>query len=163
MKKKYLEELKYHERWMNEALILAKKAGEEGEIPVGSIVVRNHEIISSGYNQKEKQNNCIAHAEIMAISKACEKLGTWRLNDCYLYVTLEPCPMCAGAIIHARIDTLIYGVDDFKTGAIRTVLNIPDSDASNHRLKVFAGIKETECKNLLQSWFQNRRLMREKG
>lgn len=151
-------ELQNYLYWMNEALILAKKAGDEGEIPVGSIVVdRANNIISSAYNQKEKTQDCTAHAEIIAIRKACDKLGTWRLNDCSLYVTLEPCPMCAGAIIHARLKTLIYGADDFKTGAIRTILNIPDSNASNHHLEVFAGIKETACRNLLTSWFESRR------
>ncbi|MGI0480197.1 tRNA adenosine(34) deaminase TadA [Geminocystis sp. CENA526] len=151
-------ELENHLYWMNEALILAQKAGDEGEIPVGAIIVdRANNFISSGYNQKEKTQDCTAHAEIIAIRKACDKFGTWRLNDCCLYVTLEPCPMCAGAIIHARLKTLIYGVDDFKTGAIRTVLNLPDSLASNHPLEVFAGIKETACRNLLTSWFESQR------
>jgi tRNA(adenine34) deaminase len=151
-------ELQNHLYWMSEALILAKKAGDEGEIPVGAIVVdRANNIVSSAYNQKEKTQDCTAHAEILAIRQACMKLGTWRLNECNLYVTLEPCSMCAGAIIHARLKTLIYGVDDFKTGAIRTILNIPDSKASNHHLEVFAGIKETACRNLLTSWFESQR------
>ncbi|BAQ64501.1 tRNA adenosine(34) deaminase TadA [Geminocystis sp. NIES-3709] len=153
-----MSDLHNHQYWMKEALTLAIKAGEEGEIPVGAVIIdRQNKLISSSYNQKEKYQDCTAHAEILAIRDACKKLSTWRLHECTLYVTLEPCPMCAGAIIQARLKTLIYGVDDFKTGAIRTVLNIPDSDASNHHLQVFGGIKETACRSLLTSWFESRR------
>lgn len=152
-------QLQHHQHWMNQALILAQKAGSEGEIPVGALVVdENNNLIASAYNQKEKYQDCIAHAEIMAISYACQNLGSWRLNNCTLYVTLEPCMMCTGAIIHSRIKTLVYGVDDFKTGCIRSVMNLPDSFASNHSLQVFAGIQKEACQELLQCWFKNRRL-----
>lgn len=150
-----MEELENHQHWMNKAIILAKEAGDRGDIPVGAIIVdNNNNLIAEASNQKELQQSAIAHAEILAIEKANHKLGTWRLDNCRLYVTLEPCPMCIGAIIQARIKTLIYGVDDFKTGAVRTILNIPDSEVSNHRLEVIVGIKASACRDLLQSWFQ---------
>lgn len=150
-----MEELENHQYWMNKALILAKEAGNRGDIPVGAIIVDNEDnLIAEASNQKELHQSAIAHAEILAINQANQKLGTWRLDNCRLYVTLEPCPMCIGAIIQARIQTLIYGVDDFKTGAVRTVLNIPDNSISNHRLQVIAGIKASACRDLLQSWFK---------
>lgn len=152
-------ELQRHQYWMNQALILAQKAGDEGEIPVGAVIIdQNHNLIASAYNHKEKFQDCTAHAEIIAIRHACKKMGSWRLSNCTLYVTLEPCIMCAGAIIHSRLKTLVYGVDDFKTGCIRTVMNLPDSFVSNHHLQVFAGIQEKASRELLQSWFKNRRL-----
>lgn len=151
-------ELQRHQHWMNQALILAQQAGNEGEIPVGAIIIDgDNNLIASAYNQKEKEQDCTAHAEIIVIRRACQNLGSWRLNNCTLYVTLEPCAMCAGAIIHSRLKTLVYGVDDFKTGSIRTVINLPDSLASNHHLQVFAGIQEKACRELLQSWFENHR------
>ncbi len=150
-----MEELENHQYWMNKAIILAKEAGDRGDIPVGAIIVdNNNNLIAEASNQKELSQSAIAHAEILAIEKAHQKLGKWRLDNCRLYVTLEPCPMCIGAILQARIKTLIYGVDDFKTGAVRTILNIPDSEVSNHRLGVIAGIKASACRDLLQSWFQ---------
>ena len=154
-----MEELLRHQYWMEEAVALAQKAGVQGEIPVGAVIVdQENNLIASASNQKEKNQDATAHAEILAIQQASKTLGSWRLNRCSLYVTLEPCPMCTGAILQARLSTLIYGLDDFKTGAIRTILNIPDSLASNHRLQVFAGIKELSCRHLLQSWFQNHRI-----
>jgi len=153
-----MEELENHQYWMNQALIVAKEAGNRGDIPVGAIVVDNYNnLIAKASNQKELQKSAIAHAEILAINQANQKLGKWRLDNCTLYVTLEPCPMCIGAIIQARIKTLVYGVDDFKTGAVRTILNIPDSEVSNHRLQVFAGIQAVACGDLLQSWFNQLR------
>ncbi len=147
-----------HLHWMEIALNLAKQAGKLGEIPVGALIVdRNNQLISMANNQKQRDNDVTAHAEILAIRQASQKRQNWRLDDCTLYVTLEPCAMCAGAIILARVKTLVYGLDDFKTGCIRTVMNIPDSYASNHSLEVIAGIRENECRQLLQSWFQQRR------
>ena len=154
-----MEELQRHQYWMQQAIKLAQQAGNQGEIPVGAVIVdQNNNLIASAHNQKEKNQDATAHAEILAIRQASQKLSSWRLNGCSLYVTLEPCPMCAGAIVQARLQTLVYGVDDFKTGAIRTVINIPDSAASYHRLQVFAGIQEEACRDLLQSWFTNHRL-----
>jgi len=152
------EEYLVHESWMAEAIALAKQAGFAGEVPVAAIVVDSQgNAIAKGNNCKQRNQDPTAHAEIMALQMASKVKQNWHLNDCTLYVTLEPCPMCAGAIVHSRIGLLVYGVDDPKTGAIRTVMNIPDSAASNHRLPVLAGVAETECRHLLQSWFTQKR------
>ncbi len=145
------------ERYMLEAYKQAQIAYDRGEVPVGAVVVSNNRIIARAHNQVELLQDPTAHAEILAIRQACQLKKNWRLNDCTLYVTLEPCPMCTGAIIHARLSTVVYGVDDFKTGAIRTVMNLPNSYASNHHLEVIAGIRESQCRQLLQSWFQAKR------
>ena len=143
---------------MSRALDLAQIAGDADEIPLGADVIDSSgSLIAEGENRKERDNDPTAHAEIIAIRAAAQKLRTWRLNQCTLYVTLEPCPMCAGAIVQARIKLLVYGVDDPKTGAIRTVANIPDSAASNHRLRVIGGILEYSCRQQLQAWFARRR------
>lgn len=147
-----------HRRWMQHALELAQTAGEQGEIPVGAVIVdQEGNIISEAANRKERDRDPTAHAEMLALRHATQQLQTKYLQQCTLYVTLEPCPMCAGAIIHSRLGTLVYGADDPKTGAIRTVLNLPDSPASNHRLTVWSGILESPCRQQIQSWFQQRR------
>ncbi len=143
---------------MNRALELAQIAGEQGEIPVGAVITdASGALIAEAGNRKERDKDPTAHAEIIAIRQAAKTLLNWRLNQCTLYVTLEPCPMCSGAIVQARVGLLVYGVDDPKTGAIRTVVNIPDSAASNHRLRVIGGIMESRCRQQLQNWFVNRR------
>jgi tRNA(adenine34) deaminase len=148
-----------HRQWMSRALELAKAAGNTGEIPVGAVIVDSSgNLIAEGENQKERDQDPTAHAEIIALRAAAKALQSWRLNQCTLYVTLEPCPMCAGAIIQARLGLLVYGVDDPKTGSVRTVANIPDSLASNHNLRVIGGILESDCREQLQTWFANRRL-----
>lgn len=150
--------MSYHQKWMNHALELAEVAGNVGEIPVGAVIVdADGNLIAEGENRKERDQDPTAHAEVVAIRAAAKKLQTWRLDQCTLYVTLEPCPMCAGSIVHARISKLVYGVDDTKTGAIRTVINIPDSHASNHRLEVLGGILEAACRQKLQDWFAAKR------
>lgn len=147
-----------HRQWMGEALKLARAAGEAGDVPVGAIVVhRGDRIVGEAANRKERDRDPTAHAEILALRAASQTLQTWHLDNCTLYVTLEPCPMCAGAIIHARLGLLVYGTDDAKTGSIRTVANLPDSPSSNHRLSVLAGIRAPECRALLQRWFAQRR------
>ncbi|ARV60729.1 tRNA-specific adenosine deaminase [Nostocales cyanobacterium HT-58-2] len=147
-----------HRQWMRHALNLAQVAGNADEVPVGAVILDSSgSLIAEGENRKERDKDPTAHAEIIAIRAAAQKLQTWRLNQCTLYVTLEPCPMCAGAIVQARIGLLVYGVDDPKTGAIRTVANIPDGAASNHRLRVVGGILESACRQQLQAWFANRR------
>ncbi len=153
----YPEYLK-HKQWMNHALELAGVAGSAGEVPVGAVIVDidNH-LVAVGENRKERDQDPTAHAEIMAIRAASKILQSWRLHQCTLYVTLEPCPMCAGAIVQSRLGKLIYGIDDTKTGAIRTVINIPDHPASNHRLKVLGGVLESHCREQLQSWFATQR------
>jgi tRNA(adenine34) deaminase len=147
-----------HQQWMDRSIALARQAGDAGEIPVGAIVVSAEgRILGVGENRKERDRDPTAHAEILAIRAATRTLQDWHLTGCCLYVTLEPCPMCAGAIVQARIGTLIFGTDDPKTGAVRTVLNIPDSSASFHRLQVLAGIREAACQELIQAWFQQHR------
>lgn len=147
-----------HRYWMQRALELAQEAGEAGEVPVGAaIVAPGGAAIAEAANRKERDRDPTAHAEILAIRAAAKAIDNWHLDRCTLYVTLEPCAMCAGAAIHARIGTIVYGADDSKTGAIRTVANLPDSPLSNHRLNVLAGIRETECRSQLQAWFAQRR------
>jgi tRNA(adenine34) deaminase len=147
-----------HRQWMSRALKLAQLAGNAGEVPVGVVIIDSSgEVVAEGENRKERDQDPTAHAEIIAIRRAAFSLQTWRLSDCTLYATLEPCPMCAGAIVHARIGLLVYGTDDPKTGAIRTVANIPDSVASNHCLQVIGGIQEAACRQQLQNWFQSKR------
>ncbi|MEO3705630.1 tRNA adenosine(34) deaminase TadA [Trichormus azollae] len=147
-----------HQKWMNHALGLAQVAGDAGEVPVGAVIVdAGDNLIATGENRKERDQDPTGHAEIMAIRAASQSLQNWRLDKCTLYVTLEPCPMCAGAIVHARLATLVYGVDDTKTGAIRTVINIPNSPASNHCLQVVGGILESACRHQLQTWFTTKR------
>jgi tRNA(adenine34) deaminase len=149
---------------MSKALTLAQAAGEAGEVPVGAVVVDGTgNLVAAAENRKERDLDPTAHAEILALRAAGQALQTWHLNDCTLYVTLEPCPMCSGAIIQARLGLLVYGVDDPKTGTIRTVANIPDSAASNHRLKVISGICEAACRQQLQAWFSQRRQHRPSG
>ncbi|MFM7423920.1 MAG: tRNA adenosine(34) deaminase TadA [Elainella sp.] len=147
-----------HYRWMVEAIKLAAAAGAAGEVPVGAVLVDGtDQLIATGENRRERDHDPTAHAEILALRAAGEALGSWRLEGCRLYVTLEPCPMCSGALIQARLGQLVYGADDPKAGAIRTVLNLPDSPASNHRLPVLAGILEAPCRQQLQAWFAERR------
>ena len=146
-----------HSRWMEYALELAQTAGNLGEVPVGAVIVdRLGNLLAQAANRKREQDPT-AHAEILAIRAATKAIGNCYLNNCTLYVTLEPCPMCAGAIVHSRLGLLVYGADDPKTGAIRSVINLPDSYCSNHRLQVLAGIKEQSCRQQLQTWFSDRR------
>ena len=147
-----------HCQWMSRAIKLAQEAGEAGEVPVGAAIVDRHgKLIAQGQNRRERDCDPTAHAEILALRAAGIAQQNWHLNACTLYVTLEPCPMCAGAIVQARIGLLVYGVDDPKSGTIRTVANIPDSGCSYHRLPVLGGILESECREQLQSWFAKRR------
>ncbi len=143
---------------MDKAIVLAAQAGAVGEVPVGAIVVGPAgNCIAEGENRREREGDPTAHAEILALRAASQVMHSWRLNDCTLYVTLEPCPMCAGAIIQARVGLLVYGASDPKTGAVRTVLNLPDSPCSFHKLNVIPGIQEPLCRQQLQSWFLQRR------
>lgn len=149
-----------HQQWMERSIELASNAGSAGEVPVGAIIINpKGEIISVGENRRERDRDPTAHAEIVAIRAAGAYLDNWHLSDCTLYVTLEPCPMCAGAIVAARLKMLVYGADDPKTGSIRTVLNIPDSAASNHKLAVIGGIRESICRQQLQNWFRRKRVV----
>ena len=143
--------------FMEEALKLAREAFDEGEVPVGCVIVRGDQIVGSGKNRRETDKSALAHAEMEAIRQACETLGGWRLWDCTLYVTLEPCPMCAGAIVNARIPRVVYGASDAKFGACGSVCDL-FSMAFNHHPQVESGICQAEAAALLQDFFQNLRV-----
>ena len=144
---------------MSRAIARSQSAGAAGEVPVGAVIVdgSGNSIVESE-NRRERDKDPTAHAEILALRAAGQLLHSWHLNSCTLYVTLEPCPMCAGAIVQARLGLLVYGTDDPKTGAIRTVANIPDSPTSYHRLPVLGGILESTCRQQLQTWFTEKRM-----
>ena len=143
--------------FMEQALALAREAAAEGEVPVGCVIVRDGQVVGRGRNRRETGKNALAHAEIEAINDACATLGGWRLWDCTLYVTLEPCPMCAGAIVNARIPRVVYGAKDSKAGSCGSVCDL-FSMAYNHHPAVEAGICEDACSALLTEFFQKLRL-----
>ncbi len=145
------------ERFMRLAIQQGEIARENGDIPVGAVIICQDRIIGKAYNQREQLNDPTAHAEIIALTQAAEAVGNWRLNGCVIYVTLEPCPMCAGALVLARLDRLIYGCDDPKAGAAGSLYNIVADERLNHRLEVTAGVLAEECSSQLQRFFQNRR------
>lgn len=148
---------------MQRALTLAEAAGAAGDVPVGAVIVDGeNQILAEAANRREQDQDPTAHAEVLALRQAGINRGNWHLNDCTLYVTLEPCPMCAGAVILSRLGTLVYGADDQKAGAVRSVLNLPDSPASNHKLQVYGGILAQPCQTQLQTWFAQRRSQRRK-
>ena len=148
---------------MREAIKQAKKAAAMGEMPVGAVVVRGDEIISRAYNRRETKKNALLHAEITAIERACKKLGGWRLPGCELYVTLEPCPMCAGAILNARIEHLYFGAADTKSGCAGSVLNLLDMNLCNYRTPVTSGVMEEECRGIIKSFFRVLRENKQNG
>jgi len=151
-----------HRQWMSRAIALAQSADEAGEVPVGAVIIDSGgNLIAEAENRRERDKDPTAHAEILALRAAGQTLQNWHLNQCTLYVTLEPCPMCAGAIVQARLGLLVYGADDPKTGAIRTVTNIPDSACSYHRLSVIGGILESTCRQQLQAWFIKKRMQKD--
>ena len=141
---------------MKKALALAEKAGSIGEIPVGAVVVRNGEIIGEGYNLRENNHSAVSHAEIIAIEAACKEIGSWRLSDCTLYVTLEPCPMCAGALVNSRIKKVVFGAKDVAAGCCGSVINF-NSYPFNHSFEIEGGICADESLSLLRSFFEKRR------
>lgn len=141
---------------MREALSLAERAASEGEVPVGAVIVYNGDIIASGYNRRESDKNALAHAEIIAIDAACKARGGWRLSGCTLYVTLEPCLMCAGAIVNARIDRVVYALPDPKSGAFGSVTDVSEFPV-NHHPEVTNGVLAEPCKEVLQSFFKKLR------
>lgn len=148
------------EDYMRLAIEEAKKAEAINEVPIGAIVVINGEVISSAYNLRETEQNAIAHAELLAIDKACKKIGTWRLENAELYVTLEPCPMCSGAILLSRVKKVVYGARDPKGGCAGTLMNLLTDQRFNHQSEVMAGVLEEECGDLLSNFF--RRIREEK-
>ncbi len=146
--------------YMKDAIRQAKKAALIGEVPIGAVIVQNGKVIARGYNKRETKKNALLHAEVDAINKACKKLGGWRLPECEMYVTLEPCPMCMGAIISARIDKLFFGAYDKKSGACGSVCDI--SDLLPHSVIATGGVMEDECSALLSDFFKNLRKSKRK-
>jgi len=144
--------------FMKLAIQQAQIAEENGDVPIGAVIVYNNQIIGKAYNQREQLKDPTAHAEIIALTQAASFIESWRLHDCTMYVTLEPCPMCAGALVLARMDRLVYGCDDPKTGACKSLYNIVQDERLNHRLEVTAGVLAAECSNLLQEFFLRRRI-----
>jgi tRNA(adenine34) deaminase len=143
-----------HTIFMQEALSLAEHARDLGEVPIGAVIVKEGKIIGRGYNRREIDKNPLGHAELMAIEEASKKLTAWRLEGCRLYVTLEPCPMCAGAIIQSRIDTVIYGTEDPKSGYAGSLHNTLQDSQLNHQTEVLTGVMQEECQQMLKDFFR---------
>ncbi|HLJ11042.1 MAG TPA: tRNA adenosine(34) deaminase TadA [Planctomycetaceae bacterium] len=151
-----------HERWMRLALDEARQAFDEGEVPVGAVIVHGERVIATAHNQRELLRDPTAHAEMLAITQAAEALSSWRLLDATLYVTLEPCPMCAGAIVQARLPTVVYGAADPKAGACHTLYQITSDARLNHQAAVIGGVLAEECRAILQEFFAQQRSLGKK-
>jgi len=145
------------EKYMRMAIEEAIKAEDIGEVPIGAIIVHESNDIASGYNVRESKQRTLSHAELIAIDEANEKIGSWRLEDCTLYVTLEPCPMCAGAIVQSRIKRVVYGASDQKAGCAGTLMNLLNDKRFNHQVEVTKGVLEKECSELLTNFFRKLR------
>ena len=149
--------LSVDEQWMTQALELARKAALQGEVPVGALIVKDGKLVSEGLNCRESQKNPLGHAELIAIEAASQKLGAWRLLDCTLYVTLEPCVMCAGALVQSRIKRVVIGTLDPKGGGLASLYQIGQDSRLNHQLEMTKGILEVECSQVLKDFFKARR------
>lgn len=146
-----------HRIWMDDALVEAQAAEAHGDVPVGALVVHRGEVIARAHNERELRQDPTAHAEMLALRAAAQKLGSWRVEDCVLYVTLEPCAMCAGALVLARLPLLVFGATDPKAGAVGSLMDIARDGRLNHRVEVVAGIREQQCGDLLRRFFHRRR------
>ena len=151
-----------HAPWMRRALREAQQAAAEKEVPVGAVIVRQGQIIASAHNQREALRDPTAHAEMIAITQAAQALDSWRLDDCALYVTLEPCPMCAGAIVMARVPVVVYGAYDPKAGAAQSLFRLLDDPRLNHRAQIIGGVLAAECGGLLSDFFKEQRALGKK-
>ena len=151
------KEMELEEKYMREAIRQAKKAGKLGEVPIGCVIVYQNKIIGRGYNRRIIDKNVLSHAEIIAIKKACKVMGDWRLEDCTMYVTLEPCPMCAGAIVQARIPRVVIGCMNPKAGCAGSVLDMLHEDGFNHQAETSIGMMEEECSTMLKEFFRELR------
>ena len=151
------QEQKIDQQFMRITIEQAGIAEETGDVPIGAVIVHKNQIIAKAYNQREQLKDPTAHAEIIALTQAAAALENWHLNGCTMYVTLEPCPMCAGALVLSRMDRLVYGCDDPKTGAVKSLYNIVTDGRLNHRLEVTSGVLADECTKQLQDFFQHRR------
>ena len=145
------------ELFMKEAIKQAKKAEKLNEVPIGAVIVKDGKIIAKAYNMREKKMSATAHAEMLAIDKACKKLNNWRLSGCSLYVTLEPCPMCAGAMINSRIERVVFGAENPQSGAFGTKLSLNEQELLNHRINVLSGVLKDECASLMNTFFKKLR------
>ncbi|AYJ91584.1 tRNA adenosine(34) deaminase TadA [Bacillus safensis] len=145
------------EKFMQEAISEALKAEQIGEVPIGAIIVVDDQIVSRAHNLRESEQRSIAHAELLAIDEACKATGSWRLEDAVLYVTLEPCPMCAGAIVLSRVKKVVFGAYDPKGGCAGTLMNLLDDERFNHQSEVIGGVLENQCGELLSQFFRNLR------
>ncbi len=148
---------------MRLAIDEALKAKDKLEVPIGAVIVQNDEVVASAYNLRETEQRSVAHAELLAIDEACKKLGTWRLEDATLYVTLEPCPMCAGAIVLSRVKRVVFGAYDPKGGCAGTLLNLLEFEKFNHQAQVVGGVLEEECGSLLTTFFRELRQRKKSG
>jgi tRNA(adenine34) deaminase len=146
------------QQFMQSAIEQARIAEENGDVPIGAVIVKDNQIIAKGYNQRHQLQDPTAHAEILALTSASAGLESWRLHGCTIYVTLEPCSMCAGALVLARIDRLVYGCDDPKAGACKSLYNIVQDERLNHNIETTSGIMADDCSQLLQEFFQRRRI-----
>jgi tRNA(adenine34) deaminase len=149
--------IQHHQRFMQQAIVLAEQARDEGEVPVGAVVVHNSQIIGRGYNQTELLKDATAHAEMIALSAAMSTLKSKYLNGCTIYVTLEPCPMCAGALVWSKIDRLVYGTSDIDAGACGSLFDFSSKKRLNHQFEVIQGILERDCKWIIQQFFSEKR------
>lgn len=149
--------IQIEEKYMKEAIRQAQKAAALGEVPIGCVIVHDGVIIGRGYNRRTVDKNVLAHAEIIAIRKACRKIGDWRLEECMMYVTLEPCPMCAGAIVQARIPQVVIGCMNPKAGCAGSVLDMLHEDGFNHQVETYIGLLEDACSKMLKGFFQELR------
>jgi tRNA(adenine34) deaminase len=143
--------------YMKLALVEARKAFDLGEVPIGAVLVIDGQVVASGHNMREQWHDATAHAEVIAIREACRSLKRWRLTGATLYVTIEPCPMCAGALVMSRVDRLVYGSPDYKAGAVESLFNVVANPALNHRLAVTAGVLADECSGIMKEFFRMRR------
>lgn len=157
--KQKIEEVKMttDEKWMRQAIKQAKKAEKLEEVPIGCVIVHNDKIIARGYNRRNTDHTSLAHAEMMAIKKACKKIGDWRLEECTLYVTLEPCQMCAGAIVQSRVKRVVIGAMNKKAGCAGSIFNLLEEDRFNHKAEVTRGILEDECAEMMSEFFRGLR------
>ena len=146
-----------HEKFMKMAIKQADKAASIGEVPIGCVIVREGKVIARGYNRRKNDKNTLSHAEISAINKACKKTGDWRLEDCVLYVTLEPCQMCAGAIVQARLPLVVIGCKNEKAGCAGSIINLFNLDKFNHQVETIEGVLEEDCSRMLTEFFKGLR------
>lgn len=163
MEIQYRDEVKTHEKYMRQALRQAQKAAAIGEVPIGCVIVYEDRIIARGYNQRNTRKTSLGHAELLAIRKANKKLGDWRLEDCTMYITLEPCPMCAGAIVQARIPRVVLGAMNPKAGCAGSIVNLLQERRFNHQVEIIPDILVSECQNIMKEFFRELRHKKKKN